>query len=101
MLHFFNVDFFIFKVRIIIHWEILHNDDIIVGMLFCEHVNVNMNRKGYPKVYFPHIIKIFCDNSIHRGKIFSDKIIRIKIFFDTILHGRIFFDTKESCDAYS
>jgi len=72
---FFYANVFIFKVRILIHWEIWHNDDIIVGMLFCEHVNVNMSRKGYPKVYSPHFIKIFCDKSIHRGKIFSDKII--------------------------
>jgi hypothetical protein len=98
---FFYVNVFLLKVRILIHWEILHNDNIIVGMLFCEHVSVSMNKKGYPKVYSPHIIRIFFDKSIHCGNIFFDKIIHGKIFFDTILHGRIFFNMKESCDAYS
>ncbi len=82
----FYVNVFILKVRILIHWEIWHNDDIIIGMLFCEHVSMSMSRKGYPKVYFPYIIRIFCDKSIHHGKIFFNKIIR----------GKIFFDTKES-----
>ncbi len=91
---FFNVNVFLVKVRILIHWEIWHNDDIIIGMLFCEHVSVSMCKKGYPKVYFPHIIKILCDKFIHRGKLFFDKIICGKIFFDTILRGRIYLTWK-------
>jgi hypothetical protein len=91
---FFYVNVFLLKVRILIHGEIWHNDDIIIGMLFCEHVNVSMSRKGYPKVYFPHTIRIFCDKSIHHGKIFSNKIIRGKIFLTQFYVEEYFLTRK-------
>jgi hypothetical protein len=69
----------------------------------CEHGSeqVSMSRKGYSKIYFPRVIGIFFDKSIHRGKIFSNKIIRDKMLFDTILRGKKFSNEKKSCDAYS
>ncbi len=70
-------------------------------LLFCEHEQVNVNKKINSKAYSSHIIKTFLDKSIHCGKIFFGKIICGKIFFDTILRDIICFDKKKSCDAYS
>lgn len=69
----------------------------LIGMLFCERVNVNI--KEYSKAYFSHIIQIFPNRSIHYGKIFFDKIIRGKIFSNTILHGKILYDKNEYYEA--
>jgi hypothetical protein len=67
----------------------------------CEHEQVSMSKKWYSKIYFPCVIKIFLDRSIHYGRIFFDKNTHGKIFFNTILHGEIFFNKKEYYEAYS
>ncbi len=69
----------------------------------CEHGSeeVSMRRKGYSKIYFPRVTRIFFNRSIHHGKIFFNKIICDKMFFDTILCGKKFSNKEESHDAYS